>query len=469
MPYLMGAPLPIGGGRVPILFDYDFRRLSPGPLSAASLLAETAAWKPNKRGLTFTRASVSTVQTSDTSVNTTPGVNDACIGCRDTTFAHRGLVLQTRTQNIIPGAGRDFSGWNRDNLTICGGDGVLPTRTTGQGGPDGTANATRMQGHPFAFVNVSTGSARPRTLSAWATGNYQMTLTNDVSGCGNTVGSVAAAGNNVGFNRVVLVEGATQTIQLQILDCRTETASGIGGEAATNRDVTVDLAQLEQGTFATEAIISGISSAAGVARDDDKLSYGVGSELISPDNVMRMRFTFTPKFAAGTDRVCYAVTSTSSLTYAAYWWLCSWGALDTNYVRINDTDRKLAVRINGGTEVVSANAFTWSKFDMIVLEIEFGNGVASVARYNRNGGAWNDLALGAVSGTPAPGANPVAIMRDIAASSRTGGHDDDRGQLPCWLHRLTFYGKTPAASQILLTEEGDVLVTDTGQPIVTSV
>lgn len=465
MPYLMGSPLPTGGGlEPPLLFDYDFRVLPTGKIDAATLLAVTAAYGSNVRGLTFTRITNSTVQTSPSTVFPTVGANEACIGNITVLYAKTGLVLQTRNQNTLGTAGRTAggAGWNLNANGFCGGT-VNPTVTSGQPGPDGTSNAVRLQSPDWSSVNNAVGQSRPRTFSTWTTPGNQITLTNDPGACGNTVGSVAAISSGTGWSRLVCVEGSTQTTQYQIVDCRTETAGTIGGAAHQARDVTVDMVQLEQGEFATEAIISGTITGAGMAREDDRLDYGSGTELISSDGQLRVRYTFSPKFSTTMGGVPYAVTSTSSLSYAVHWWLLSWGSLNTNYIRIQSSDKKLAVKF-GGSEYVSTNPVAWTQYDTVVLELELGAGIASVARYKLNGGAWVNLVLATIPDTPAPGANPVSIMRNIAFASNAsaGWSTDDRGQLPCWLHRITFYGPTPVASQVILAEDGQQRIAENG-------
>jgi len=464
MPYNLGAPLPSGKGlRAPLLFDFDFRLLSLGPISAASLLSTTATHGTNVRGLTFTRSTVSTVQTSDTTVDSTPGVNDACIGCRDSVSSHRGLVLQTRNQNGCPGPFRNLSsGWFLNQNAFYGGT-YVPIVTTGQTGPDGTNNASQVDCGAISYVDQSTGLAQPYTFSSWQTGHSQMSMNQAISSQGNFAGAVVAVRNNPAWGRLACTaNGATSIPGIAIVDGRTETVAA-GGEVAQARLNKVDFVQLESGEFTTEAIIAGTSSAAGTAREDDRLDYGVGSELISTDGQLRFRFTFTPKFATTMSGVCYAVTGSSGLANAVHWWLLSWGALNTNYVRIQSSDKKLAVKF-GGSEYVSTNPIAWSQFDTVVIELELGAGIASVARYNLNGGAWVNLSLATVPDTPAPGSNPVGIMRNVAFASNTaaGWAVEDRGQIPCWLHRITFYGKTPVPSELVLTEDGDTRITEAG-------
>ena len=398
------------------LLDVDFSALSLGGMSAASFLMST--------GLTFTRTSVSTVQTSASAVDSTPGVDYACIG--DRASGSRGLVIQHNTRNLYSTSGqaRDWtSGWT-------GGSGCTVSASTGV---DGTANTGQLVITSGGFGPYLNSPASQRfTFSSWlrsVVADPQQFAWNNGSTAANA--DVVNAAGTTTWQRLKIAKGTTTRQYSTVCDCRDYSA--VGGTTAQARSVIADYAQYEAGDFVTEAIPTGTGY-----RTVDMLSYATGSSLVASTGEVRFYAKMIPKFSS-TMGVNYDGTAANGVSAA--WYLFSWGANGQNYAKINDSDKKLYVRIANGAAVTSTNAIAFSAFDVLEVDVRVGNNVSSVARYRLNAGAWVDLVLATVIDVPNPGANPIRVLSNDNATA-----NGDSGAFPCWLQRVTFHSDAGSPS-----------------------
>lgn len=432
----------------PPLFDFDFTTLALGGHSAGSFLTATAVGNP--AGLTFTRSTVSLVEINDGvgafPIDSTPGVNYACIGNRTTTLSKRGLVIEHRVSQLL-GAPADNSprdltvSWSVGSHIAAGGS--TTGGVTAIPGADGIAAPTGVgcssvgvpppiptfDGYygPYANTFGGTRTCFSSFQRSWGVGDTSMQQEmNDGTPSSNDRVTVRAA--SLDWGRLVTLKGADALTVFTPVEGRD--FSACGGQIQTSRYVYVDYVLFQSGNFPTTPIATG-----GTNREDDRLSYATGSDLIAANNQVRFRALFSPMHDT-TDQVMYNVDANG--TAAIAWFLWSWGTEATNYAYIRDSDKKLCVRIASGTQAVSTNAVAWTRYDVVEIFVAVGGGVASVAKYRVNGGAWVDLVLGTIADTPAPGANPIRILSNIDPATIVFP-TADRGQLPCWLHRVTFY------------------------------
>ncbi len=393
-------------------------------MSAAAFLAAT--------GFTFERASASTVQTSASTIDSTPGVDDACIG--DAGFG-RGLVIQLNTKNLIgstPGANtpRDLSsGW----LAGSGGITVTPGYAAG---PDGVAvgvgadvgctriiTGTDQYGPTGSFLD----SAR-RCFSSWqrskdASSNGAMQQEWNSGGTVGDVDFTLRSASNTWGRLVMKSNGATGAYWTPVESYSTLAHGGVG---ATARDVLVDFCQFQEGNFATEAI-----PFAATVRDCDRLSYPTGSDLID-DGQLRLYAKCIPKFAS-TDGIYYHGSGSDGVSDYAY--LASWDS-ELNYIYCYRPGiNTMFAHVNGTS--ISGDSMTWAAYDTVEFYIAVGGNLPTKLFYRVNEGAWTDLhATDDVASDVAP---PGAVNVFGSGTGLTG----DSGHFPCLLQVVTFGGADP--------------------------
>lgn len=401
--------------------DVDFSVLSLGGMSAAAFASAT--------GLAFARSTVSTVQTSDATIDSTPAINAACIGDR-TAGGSRGLVIQHNTKNALLG----------DPRNLLGGSWALGTATVTAAyaaGPDGVASATRTNGTAGQYAPYGSVLTSARyCFSSWqsSTSGTNGTMQQGWLTSAPGDGLQARRAQTTTWGRLALANGVVSRQYFDVCDGRDY--SGSGGDAATARDVLVDFIQREAGDFPTEAIAT-----ANTCRANDVLSLSAGSSIVTASSRVRFYAKLVPKFAS-TSQVFYDGSASGGPAAAAAWYLFSWGANGQNYAKILDSDKKLYVQIANGTVAVSTNAVSFVSTDVVEFNIEVGNNVASIARYRLNGGAWSDLVLSTIANVPAPSGAVGILYNDFGAAGA------DSGQFPCWLQRVAFLtdaGAVPTA------------------------
>lgn len=402
-----------------LLFDFDFSTLALGPITQANFLAAT--------GLDFSRSTASTVQTSDSTLDETPAVDDACIGNQTAIAANTGLVIQQNTVNELGIAGdaspRNLAvTWAGGSMVCLGGQAESPNLAG-----NGCSIATGAAGTFSNFGNTATNVAR--CFSSW-----QRSVNPAVNGNMNQVDVTAAPPNpaNVFVTRAAsatwgrLVLPKPNGIQGQFIAvCDARDCTAMGGPAAEARDVYVDYIQLQDGLWASEAIPTGVTE-----RRNDRLSFADASAWVSPTNgQIKAYVKFTPKFADTMPVSWSIVGSGGDEAFYSIWQIDA-----NNYARISAADLKLYVKIAGGAEEVSTNPIAFNQFDVVEYYVAVGNNVASVAKYRLNGGAWVDMVLAAIADVPAPGVVPFGLLHDPGSADNA-----DTSSLPCWLHQVTIY------------------------------
>ncbi len=419
------------GYRYAALFDFDFTTLALGAHTAASFLTATAV--DNPAGLVFTRDTISTVQTSDTTLDKTPGINEACIGNRTAILSKRGLVLQGLTFQRF-------------------GDAAVPNnspnniQTTGAGRwTPGTAGSTAVYDAMLESTTLNVPAVGGGAPAGGGYSNYATILSSTAPTCFSFWGDATRAKVSDGTTAVFAVQqgskgvirkGSLIATTFVFIEDRTFygfTGSGYGPRVFHH-------AQYEHGDFPTESISTGQT-----ARRSDRLSYATGSDLIATNGQIKFFARFAPKFAS-TQQVNYSASSTALWQDGFH--LFSWGAVlatPANYAFIKDSDKKLRVKLAGGSEYTSTNAMSWSQYDDVEVFVALGNNVASVAKYRVNGGAWIDLVLATIADVPAPSTAAIHFFINSVVTHASGA--SDTGALVCWLHRLTIPdGAAPAGA-----------------------
>ncbi len=426
-------------------YDFDFTTLSTGFQAAATFLTNTAVG--NTRGLTFTRPSASTVQTSASTLVKGGTSNQAAIGNRTSDTANRGLVIQNKTVNLIGDAAAANNSPRNMATTGAGrwtaGLNVVSTFPYADS-PDGTGTGctrqvvTLVAGNGYApYLAIPTLGANSVT-SFWlkstpTTGTAPMCVWEDGTPSANDYAAGSSAVVNT-WARYTIKRGA-QPIPSYIIGADTRDYSAAGGLTAASRDCLVDFAMHEHGDFPTEASETGV-----FARYGDVVTYATGSELIADNGQIKFYAKFTPKFSS-TMQVPFNEATTA--LYEGAWALFSWGAAGSswdNYAYILDSNKRLFIRLAGGLEYFSLAPIRFSQYQVVEVFIQCGNALPTIAMYRLNGsGTWVDLVMNTtvINEVPAPGTAAVRIMglSNILASSG----DNDTKALPCWLHRLSFY------------------------------
>jgi hypothetical protein len=411
-----------------LLYDFDFTTLDLGYMSDSAFLTRT--------GLTFTRSTTSTVQTSASTVVDGASVNYPVIGNLGSTLANRGLVIQTNTWNRLAGTATNGprnltsgSPWTAGtSVTI-----TYPTGSPDQGNFGGCQCDLLSAGFCNYFDLGADDTTNALTFSTWQNGVGNTGTSDMQMGMNSAAGvyTVVVATQTPTWQRLKLSKVAATAIRF-FNACDARDRSAAGGQTARVRHVGVDFFQVEYGPTATEAIPVTAS-----ARTKDVLSFTPGSAWIAANGQFKFCAKFCPK--AASSAVVHWQTAAGTVGTQAAWFLWSWGANGQNYAKILDSDKKLYVKIANGAEYTSTNAISWSAGDQVEVYVAVGNNVASVVKYRINGGSWTDLVLATISDVPAPAAGAIRVFSDD--NTATG----DAGAMQCWLNRLTVYDTTAPA------------------------
>jgi hypothetical protein len=393
------GPYPFAGTAAPVttLLAYGF---TGAALGNAGTLSSTFT------GLNLTRASAATVQTSASTVDSTPTTDQARIGSQGAAWG-QGLVIEEARTNLEPHARSMTSD------TTSG----APTITEGAAtGPDGTAAiGTRVQassGAPWVLRGI-TQPAGFCTASSWIRATSGTTSMQFVMGGTPNTGALGLTAAGTTWAR--LSKSLTNNNALTNFirpDTRDWTASG--GVVAAATDGIWDLKQFEAGQWPSEAIVT---TGASATRAGERLWITSAATVIDT-NRMGLAFTFVGK---GTP----AQISTGAVVYL--WWI------DASNNAFIDTAQKLNVQL-GGVTVTSVVAIAWAAGDIVDVWVACGAGSNAVVEYRTNGGAKTVLLNTALAGNPS-GASTI----DILCSGTSN-------QLSCWLQSLTAYkkGQQPA-------------------------
>jgi hypothetical protein len=324
-------------------------------------------------GVTFTRASAATVQTSATTVDTTPAVDVLRVGQYSASSSVRGFVIEESRTNMVPDA-RDMSvaSWSAgssatlvaSNLTSPDGASVAQHWTVGSGGSSKFRTASLTLNARYSFSQWTRGAA----------GGEAHASTHVVNGAASpTTGYWAFTGPRtltLSWERLIgvptLVNGALSAVVYHVpIDGQNQTANG--GHAAGARAGVVDMHQIELGAFATEFI----STSGGTAtRSGERIAITGGSSLV-PRGRLSLELQCIPKGA----RADYANTIT-------FWYVDA-----NNKCEINPTTGLLTLTVGGATN--TCPGINWPALSRVQFWIEVGGSLPSVVKWSLDGGAVN--------------------------------------------------------------------------------
>ena len=361
-------------------------------------------------GLTLTRASTATVQTSaSTVVPSGIGVDDPRVG--DAGYG-RGLVVEESRTNLVQKA-RDLSvgtGWNVGTAT--------PSLDFAAG-PDGSAVADRFVCASGQYSTYWGGTLAAGTVTA---SQWVRATSGTINTGWELVGATGSASEDV---------SVSTTWQRRVLSAVVTAGAGAYvpvsgrtnvGLTATARDSIVDLHQIEAGKFATEAIIT---TGAAATRSADRLAVS-SSRLIRSGRIgLAVRATLKGSIGGSND-------------YSADPYLWRYDA--SNYATINRTTGAVTVVIAGGS-YTTASGFTAAANDVVDYWVEAGGGglqtVVKARKSTDNGATWGavtTLGTGAAQGTH-PSATSMDLMSDAGSA-----------QLSAWIQSVQGFvpGRRPA-------------------------
>lgn len=352
---------------VPIIWSADFTAL---PLStsanAATLRAALSAM-----GLTFTRASSATVQTSASEVVTAGiGVDDPRVGNGG---YGQGLVIEEARTNDIAGYYPRASTWGWASWDPVAGSNDQEAAGTA---PDGTSNAhrwTATSAGVYGTANTVTAVAATYALSAWGkrASGASSTFGWRVSKDGNTVHpGLMAAGYDGTWKRSSGVYTTTAGSFVVGEDIR----AGVGPTTGLC-DVYDWGFQLENGKFPTELILT---TGATATRAADRLS--VTSTRIVQSGRIGIEVTFVPKGLV------------ADMNNPRFFQINGTGA-DTLY--LFSATPGSGELILGGTVRAFAGHPVWAAGDVVQMWIEGGGATAGLVATRINGGAATKSVLAA--------------------------------------------------------------------------
>ena len=380
-------------GMLPALLnDGRIFEASAGPLLSADFTTLAPGTPTLPAGWAIAReSSGDTVQTSAATIASGIVANTARVGSDGT---HRGLVIEETRTNILL----------QSRITTLSGSWINSggTRTAGYAtSPDGSTLASRIQ-VPSSPTGVFYQSLVPGltngvgyTASAWyqqggGASDYQFIFSGTVS-AGLYGASVPVAWTRYSFPYTGLGE-TPGFCNFDIVDNR---AIISGAPAATAKDNVVDLVQFEQGSFPTEAIVSGVS----------------------PGTRAGEHCTYTGSFVDGTGRLSLWVQvqpKGGSSQYTANMRLATIDA--NNYLEIDSTSLKIRSTV-GGVAYVAPIAMSWSALDTLDIFVAMGGGsLPTQVQYRVNGGATQILSFGVppTQGAITPGSSVDVLCAGTA-------------------------------------------------------
>lgn len=364
-----------GSGSVaPAVWAIDASGLTPGAYSAASLFTLGTG------GLVLTRASAATVQTSATTVDSTPAANVPRVRSDGTIT---GLLLEESRDNYC-----QFSRGQLNSPWVS--DATVTVDTAA--GPDGAVVADRVN-----TLSTHSGSRQPftapgtdQTWSVWTratSGTSSQQLLVGSGGAGSKC--VSSASIDTTWRRMVVTGNSATKIAYV---CEGENLTSVpGGIAAGARDCIVDMAQYETGKFPTSFIYT--SGAASATRAGERLRHDTPSALLVAGR-LGLAFALYPLGA-----------STEYIANMRLWTIDA-----SNYAEVDFSTRVVTVVIGGVTRTLAALP-TWSRLDLLEIWIAAGDGSSlTLAKARINGGAVTDLGTGAAQAVVSPGGNPLEIL-----------------------------------------------------------
>jgi len=407
-----------GNGLFYYFTQINLTTLPPGGISASAFVAAT--------GLdSFTRAAGNpvsmkdTVQISSTKLSGSIEPNYARIFSNAVTAPFgMGLLIEQGIQNQLNGSDSPVSinsGWTASGAG---------TQTTNYAeGPSGSiSNASRLNIPSVSVSNyyaLGSDTTDRYVFSMWHRSRDATTIGNMQTNIVNAVGTIYGAFTRAASDNWAIMSASTGGKSWKTiipLSCKDLTPSG--GYAAAPKDVLVDYMQLERGDFPTSCVSRGKGIPG--QRERDVVSW----TLPMLDSRVRYYARFKPIFTS-TSSVYYNNASTPTAQSS---WTIFESATPANYLRINDSDKKLVCSFNGGAPVTSTNAISFLKYDDVEILVEAGNNVATTLSYRVNSGSWTDLAMANITQDPTL-SSPFRLM-----TGESGG-----ASFPCILEELRAY------------------------------
>lgn len=356
-------------------------------------------------GLTLTRASSATVQTSASTVVTSGiGVDDPRVG--DAGYG-RGLVIEEARTNSCDTS--NPSSW-----------GVSFATQSNVTGPDGATSASRLNDTDavntgFAAKTISYTAATQYIASCWmlpeasSPANSTFSFNTNDNGPSVSVTRPTGLGAWARYVGATYVSGAGPSSNFSIVPAY--------AAAAHTGACSFALFQRENGKFSTEAIVT---AGAAATRNADRVVVDATRLIRSGRIRVSLRVALKGSIGGSND-------------YSADPYLWRYDA--SNYATIDRTTGAVTVVIAGGS-YTTASGLTASAGNVIDYWIEAGGGSASTVVQARkstdNGvtfGAVTTLGTGAAQGT-----HPSATSMDLLSNAGSSGH------LSAWVHRVTAYG-----------------------------
>jgi hypothetical protein len=331
-------------------------------------------------GLLFSRASSGhSVQTGSSSILIVGGFtsNDVARAGRRSDAHDVALAFEESRFNEVP----DCRNMLAASWSVGGGS----TTTAGQTGPDGAALAHRLQVPSATNSNFRasvTVAGTSYVCQIWqraftAPELYQLMVSKGDGTRGTATGTV----QTVWGTAHLIFTAASTVANFAPSDGRDWTS--FGGIVAGARDVVVDLTNIQPGKFPTSTIVTSGGSA---TRAGERLYYPAASDLFDAGR-MNLHATLRPMGAAA--------------DYGAHMYLGRFDA--NNYVRVNNSTRRLEVVRAGVTVYNPPEALSFNAYDLLEVQCAAGGaGLQSFAKYRVNGGSWSNLTADVPAGAFSP-------------------------------------------------------------------
>lgn len=368
----------VHSGSVDTLLSVDFTTLAAGALVSLP------------SGLLLTRASAATVQTGTSTVVIAGITTDVARVGRRLDAEALGLVFEeSRLNSASDGRVITAASWTGPNCTS--------TNNAGNG-PDGSALADRVQTTSGGYSGQINQTGL--TVGTWTASFWQKRY----SGTGNATS---------GYRYSLSPQAITINETWQRYSRQNAAAAQSFNPVATYAPVSVagdclvDLMQLEEGKWPSEAIVTAGATA---TRQGERLYLPAASSVVTAGRL-------------GLELRCRPKGARADYGAAIRLWTSG-----SDYAEVAVATGVVTVSIGGVTN--TTDAITWSQYDTLDLWIAAGGGLATVVKYRVNGGAVSTLtitgsALGNVS---------TAGALDLLCNGTSN-------QLSCWLEKIRCYNR----------------------------
>jgi hypothetical protein len=363
-------------------------------------------------GLTFTRASSATVQTSIDSLvasgigTDVPRIGDAGYG--------RGLLMEeARTNEASRCSELDNATWAKFATTVTADTSVAPDGATTA---DTIAETATTNVHLIQQSTLSVNGTDGWVISAWArqgtrryavlrfgtSAGYEITMDLQTGTVANSsaVSSASVRGSATGWLRgsfVCVPASGVSAFQFAMSDTGGAYHSYAG---STSNNLLAWGFQLEKGKYPTELIPTTSTT---VTRAADRLAHSTPSRLVNAGR-LGLELRFIPR----------ATLANYDATNGFYLWT-NGPAGGNSYAWLNPGDSRLYVRVNG-TDWTPTTTISWAVGDVVDFWVEAGGGsLASVAKYRVNGGA-----AVSIGSTSAQGSISTSAVIDFFGAAAVG-------------------------------------------------